>query len=195
MTPFAGAPRRELHANYKPQPSTMDSNQQPLSFPFLSNLQAKASCLALTSPLPPHAADGPDHKALTEKALTHLFDKVRISVEKRQGATASPPHTPCFHSCTQLISWVTAQCSGTCFTYDVKSEARQGVILALLAWQHVCEKEPCGCVLLEFEVVEELVWEPQNFQSTPSLRGCCSVSAPWDCLKSQLQQKEMEPEK
>lgn len=86
----------------------------------ISTLQAEAASVPLipsppsssSSSLhpPPCVADGWDHEALGERLsaiLTHLFDKVRISVEKRLGLTAAPPLpflTSCFHLPTQLMS-------------------------------------------------------------------------------------------
>lgn len=77
-------------------------------------------------------SDGRDHEAVGERlsaVLTHLFDKVRISVEKGLGLTApsllflltSYSHLP-----TRLMSSVTARYSDTCFTYDVRNKGKQG---------------------------------------------------------------------
>lgn len=55
--------------------------------------------------------------------LTHLFDKLRVSAGKKLGLGPPPSY---FHLPTRLMSWVTAQHSDTCFTYDAKSEGRRG---------------------------------------------------------------------
>ncbi len=127
---------RLICSSHFDSPLWIETDHLPLP---LSNLQAKAASVPLIPPspprLPPCVADGRDHEALGERlsaVLTHLFDKVRISAEKRLGLTASLLLTCCFHLPTRLMSWVTAQHGDTRFTYDVKNEGRQGDIIASL---------------------------------------------------------------
>lgn len=63
---------------------------------------------------------------------TSIWQGESICGEKT-GTDWPPLLTSCFHFPTRLMSWVTAQHTDTCFTYDVKSEGRQGDIIASLS--------------------------------------------------------------